>query len=133
MAEAVSAYGRTLVRPDAAWWPLVVITSVTVERGKFHVACPALDIGRGQVRSQLKYGSRSSRRSCTADRRLRNQSAPPPRQGARRPSRARLPPARPGLAAGDQHGHGCRTGGRASRRPSSGQAAPPEPAPPPAL
>jgi hypothetical protein len=46
----------------------------------------------------------------------------PARQGTRRPSRSRLPPPRPGLAAGDQQGHGCRTGARilwAVKRPSS--------------
>ena len=50
-----------------------------------------------------------------------NQRAAPARQGTRRPGRARLPPPRPGLAAGDQ-GRGCRTGARISsavKRPSS--------------
>ena len=52
----------------------------------------------------------------------RHKGAAPARQGARRPSRARLPPPRPRLAARDQQGHGCRTGARISsavKRPSS--------------
>jgi hypothetical protein len=41
IAEAIGEYGRTLVAPDPqAWWPLVVITPVTSEPGKVHVAAP---------------------------------------------------------------------------------------------
>ena len=41
MHEAISEYGRTLVPPDPlTWWPQVVITPVTTEHGKVHVAAP---------------------------------------------------------------------------------------------
>lgn len=41
IAEAIAAYGRTLTSPDlSTWWPLVTITPVTREPGKYHVAAP---------------------------------------------------------------------------------------------
>lgn len=36
--EAISVYGRTLVRPESGWWQLVEVTPVTVEPAKVHVA-----------------------------------------------------------------------------------------------
>jgi hypothetical protein len=47
--QAISEYGRTLVRPDLAeWWPLVEITPVTAERGKVHVAAPLWTVEEGR-------------------------------------------------------------------------------------
>jgi hypothetical protein len=41
IAEAIAAYGRTLTPPDpSTWWPLVTVTPVTGESGKYHVAAP---------------------------------------------------------------------------------------------
>ncbi len=54
--EAISEYGRTLVRPEAAeWWPLVEITPVTAERGKLHVAAPlwTAEEGRSDLTVEL--------------------------------------------------------------------------------
>ena len=55
IGEAVSEYGRTLVPPDPAWWPLVEITPVAVERAKFHVAAPlwTLEEGRSDLTLEL--------------------------------------------------------------------------------
>lgn len=39
IAEAIAAYGRTLAPPDpSTWWPLVIVTPVTGESGRYHVA-----------------------------------------------------------------------------------------------
>jgi hypothetical protein len=41
IAEAIEEYGRALVAPDPdAWWPVVEVTPVTAEPGKYHVAAP---------------------------------------------------------------------------------------------
>jgi hypothetical protein len=56
IGEAISEYGRTLVRPDPVeWWPLVVVTPVTVERGKLHVAAPlwTAEEGRSDLTLEL--------------------------------------------------------------------------------
>ena len=56
IGEAISEYGRTLVRPDRAeWWPLVVVTPVTAERGKLHVEAPlwTAEEGRSDLTLEL--------------------------------------------------------------------------------
>jgi hypothetical protein len=56
ISEAISEFGRTLVRPDTEeWWPLVVVTPVTAERGKLHVAAPlwTAEEGRSDLTLEL--------------------------------------------------------------------------------
>jgi hypothetical protein len=56
ISEAISEYGRTLVRPvTEEWWPLVVVTPVTTDRGKLHVAAPlwTAEEGRSDLTLEL--------------------------------------------------------------------------------
>ena len=56
MSQAISQYGRRLVRPDPAdWWPLVEITPVSVEHGMVHVAAPlwTAEEGRSDLTLEL--------------------------------------------------------------------------------
>jgi hypothetical protein len=56
IAEAISEYGRTLVLPEPTeWWPLVMVTPVTAEPGKLHVAAPlwTAEEGRSDLTLEL--------------------------------------------------------------------------------
>jgi hypothetical protein len=56
ISEAISEYSRTLVRPNRGeWWPLVVVTPVTAEPGKLHVAAPlwTAEEGRSDLTLEL--------------------------------------------------------------------------------
>jgi transposase len=98
---------------------LAVIAWHMLSRGEdYAFARPSLT--REKIR-KLELATGAQRQKGQADRRLGDEGAAPPRQGARRSSRAGLPPPRPRLAAHHQ-GHGCRTGARLSwavKRPSS--------------
>jgi hypothetical protein len=54
--KGIADYGRTLVAPDvSAWWPLVIVTPVTSEPGKYHVAVPlwTAEEGRSDLSIEL--------------------------------------------------------------------------------
>ena len=100
---------------------LAVIASQMLSRGDRLRLRPPLAHAREDPQARTRDRRRAAQAQAQRGPRLRHQSATPSRHTPRRPSQARLPPTRPGLAA-HQQGHGCRTGARISsavKRPNS--------------
>ena len=119
--ERVAARRGGNVATVAVARKLAVIAWHMLSRGDRLRLRPSLTHAREDPQARARDRRRATQRQAQPGPRLRNQRTAPARPGTRRPSRTRLPPPRPGLAAGHQ-GHGCHTGARISsavKRPSS--------------